>query len=439
MRKAHATCRPFVIAAALLLGTSFLVAQTPAPSLTLQDAEAMALKNHPRVLASQALSLAANQITREARSAYYPTVNGEVTGAQANLSARLGAGALNDPRLFNHFGTGLSLSQLITDSGRTSNLVANASFRAQASQQDYRATRYDVILGVDQAYYDTLLAQQLVKVAEETVKTRQTIVDQVSQLFKNKLKSQVDLSFAQVNLSDAKLMLLRANDRLTAAYAALGQALGTNDSIRYQLAEQPLPPNPPDTAKPLIDQAYRDRPELASMRLQSEAAQKLVDAEGDLKRPTVNLMAVGGALPYINPGNANSDIPGGYESVGINVQIPVFNGHLFSARQQAAEFQLQAANQRTRDVENGIARDVRAAWARARTAHEAIGATEELLQQANLALNLAQGRYQLGLASIVELTQAQLGQTQAEVENVNAKYDYEQAYAALQYALGALR
>ena len=77
--------------------------------------------------------------------------------------------------------------------------------------------------------------------------------------------------------------------------------------------------------------------------------------------------------------------------------------------------------------------------ARARTAHEAIGATNELLQQANLALNLAQGRYQLGLASIVELTQAQLGQTQAEVENVNAKYDYEQAYAALQYALGALR
>jgi outer membrane protein len=399
----------------------------------------MALKNHPRVLASQAVSLAANQVTRESRSAYYPVINGEVTGAQANLSARLGAGALNDPRLFNHFGTGLSLSQLITDSGRTPNLVANARFRAQAGQQDLRATRYDVILGVDQAYYDTLLSQQLVKVAEQTVKTRQTIVDQVSQLFKNKLKSQVDLSFAQVNLSDAKLMLLRANDRLAAAYAALGQALGTNDAIRYQLTEQSLPPKPPDTAEPLIDQAYRDRPELASMRLQREAAQKLVYAERDLKRPTVTLMAVGGALPYINPGNANSDIPGGYESVGINVQIPIFNGHLFSARRQAAEYQLQAANQHMRDVENRIARNVRAAWARARTAHEAIGATEELLKQANLALNLAQGRYQLGLSSIVELTQAQLGQTQAEVENVNAKYDYEQAYAELQYELGALR
>jgi outer membrane protein len=398
----------------------------------------MALKNHPQVLASQALSLRADQITREARSAYYPALNGEVTGAQANLNSRLGAGVLNDPRLFNHFGSGLTLSQLITDSGRTPNLVANARFEAQASREDYRATRHDVILGVDQAYYEVLLAQQLVKVAQQTVVTRQTVVDQVSELFKNKLRSQVDLSFAQVNLSDANLMLLRAQDRLAGAYATLGQALGTQQAAEYVLADEPLPPNPPDTPDSLIGQAFRDRPELASVRLQQQADQRFVYAERDLKRPTVNLMAVGGALPYIDPGNANPNIPQGYEAVGINVQIPVFNGFLFSARRQAAEYQLRASEQRIRDMQDRVARDVRAAWARARTAFQAIGATEQLLQQADLALNLAQGRYNLGLASIVELTQAQLGQTQAQVENVNAKYDYDQAYATLQYSIGAL-
>jgi outer membrane protein len=61
-----------------------------------------------------------------------------------------------------------------------------------------------------------------------------------------------------------------------------------------------------------------------------------------------------------------------------------------------------------------------------------------MLAQANMALNLSQGRYNLGLASIVELTQAQLGQTQAQVENVSAQYDYQEAYAALQYTLGSL-
>lgn len=398
----------------------------------------MALKNHPQVLASQATSLRAGQITRETQSAYYPILSGNITGAQANISSRLGAGVLNDPRLFNHFGSGLTLSQLITDSGRTPNLVSNARLQAQASQEDYQATRYDVILSVDQAYYEVLLAQQLVIVAQQTVATRQTVADQISELTRNKLRSQVDLSFAQVNLADAKLMLLRAQDRLQAAYAALGQALGTQQSIAYQLSDQPMPAEPPANPEPLIAQAFQNRPELASLRLQVQADQKFVYAERDLKRPTVSFNAVGGALPYINPGNANPNIPTGYESAAVNVSIPIFNGYLFTARRQAAEYQLQASNQRVRDLEDRVAQDVRASWARARTAFEAITAAQQLLTQANLSLDLAQGRYNLGLASIVELTQAQLGQTSAQVENLNVKYDYQEAYAALQYTLGLL-
>ncbi len=416
-----------------------LSGQTGTPTLSLTEAHALALKNHPQVLASQALYQRADQITIQERSAYYPALNGEVTGAQANLNSRLGAGILNDPRLFNHFGSGLTLSQLITDSGRTPNLVANAKLQAQASREDYRATRYDVLLGVDQAYYEVLLAQQLVKVSRQTVEARQTVVNQASELFKNQLKSQVDVSFAQVNLTDAKLMLLRSQDRLATAYANLGQALGTQQSVEYQLTDQPAPPNPPDSADPLIAQAFQTRPELASLRLQREADQKFVYAERDLRRPTVSLSAVGGALPYIDPGNANPNISNGYEAVAVNIQIPVFNGHLFSARRQAAEYQLEATNQRVRDLEDRIARDVRTYWERTKTSFEAISATEQLLQQANLALELAQGRYNLGLASIVELTQAQLGQTQAQVENVNAKYQYQESYAALQYILGSLR
>lgn len=426
------------VALLLLAGCGELTAQTAGPPLTLEQAHALALKNHPQVLAAQATYLRSDQFIREARSAYFPTINGEVTGAQANLSARLGAGALNDPRLFNHFGSGLALTQLITDAGRTNNLVANARLMAQASRDTYQATRYDVLLAVDQAYYEVLLSQQLVKVAQQTVATRTTVTDQVSELAKNKLRSQVDLSFAQVNLSNAKLMLLRAQNRLEAAYAGLAQALGTQQPVAYQLANQPLPPTVPENPETLVTQAIQDRPELASLRAQQEADQKMVYAERDLKRPTVGLIAVGGALPYINPGNANSDIPKGYESVAINVQIPVFNGHLFSARRQAAEYQLQATEQRVRDLQNRVARDVKTSWENARTAYQAISTTQQLLDEANLALDLAQGRYKLGLASIVELTQAQLGQTEAEVENLSAKYEYQETYAALQYTLGQL-
>jgi outer membrane protein len=430
--------RTVVVAAATLVFCGLLDSQSAAPPLSLADAQAMALKNHPQVLASEATYLGANQITRAARSAYYPMLSGNITGAQANLDSRLGAGVLNDPALFSHFGSGLSLSQLITDSGRTNNLVSQAKLEAQASQANYQATRYDVLLGVSQAYYEVLFAEQLVKVAQQTVATRQTVVDQVSELTKSKLKSEVDLSFAQVNLSDAKLMQLRAEDRLASAYAALGQALGSQQSIRYRLSDQAMPPAPPPDAEPLVAQAFQNRPELAGLRLQRDADQKFVYAERDLNRPTVSLVAVGGALPYIRSGNLNANIPAGYEAAAVNVHIPVFNGHLFSARRQAAEYRLSATDQRIRGLQDRIARDVRTSWDRARTSFEAIGATQQLLTQANLALDLAQGRYNLGLSSIVELTQAQLGQTSAEVQNLNAKYEYQEAYAALQYTLGLL-
>lgn len=399
----------------------------------------MALKNHPQVLASQANYLRANEIVTETRSAYFPGINGEVTGSQASDNARIGAGYLSASRVFSRFGTGVTLSQLITDSGRTPNLVASSKLQAQASREDYQATRFDVIAAVGQAYDETLLAKQLVTVAEQTVATRQTVATQVSELAKSKLRSTVDLSFAQVNLSEAKLMLLRAQTRLDSAYANLGQALGTQQSIPYQLTDEPLPPTPPKDADALIREALQNRPELASLRLQSEADQRLVRAEADLKRPTVTLTGVAGFLPFIDPENANPNIAKEYEGAAINVQIPIFNGHLFSARRRAAEFQLQAADQRLRDLQDRIAKDVRTAWEGARTAYEAIGETAQLVQQANLALDLAQGRYNLGLASIVELTQAQLRQTQAQVENLNAKYEYQEAYAALQYTIGRLR
>ena len=73
------------------------------------------------------------------------------------------------------------------------------------------------------------------------------------------------------------------------------------------------------------------------------------------------------------------------------------------------------------------------------TLYQNIDVTAEMLREASLALDLAQGRYNLGLSSIVELTQAQLNLTQAESENLTAKYDYQSVYAMLQYTTGFLR
>jgi outer membrane protein len=414
-----------------------LCAQTP-PALTLQQAEELAVKNHPQIQAAQNEVNFANQQIVINRSAYYPDVLAEVTGSQGNDLARIGAGDLTASRLFNREGQGVVIRQLITDSGRTSNLVASARLQAQAAVQTSQATRYSVLLDVNRAYFDVLHARATVKVAEQTVEARQTLDDQVTELARNKLRSQLDVSFADVNVSEAKLLLLRARDSVAAALAELGRAVGSDQPANYQLAEEPLPPAPPAAADSLIAQAIDNRPELAALRAAREAARRFADAEKDLARPTVSAIAVGGYIPYINT-PATAPIPSEYEGLAANVSIPIFNGHLFSARREAAYQRALESDQRLRDQQARISRDVRVAWAGANDAYQRIDVTAQFLRQAALAMQLAQGRYDLSLASIVELTQAQLNVTQAEIENLNAKYDYQTQYSALQYTIGLLR
>jgi outer membrane protein len=426
-------------AVVFIASAGWAAAQAPAPpQLTLQQADALALQNHPQVAAAQNEANFANQQIVVNRAAYYPTVNGDLTGSQGNHGARIGAGDLPASRLFNRFGQGFVVRQLVTDSGRTPNLVASSRANAQAAAQTSQATRYDVLLAVNRSYFDVLRAQATVKVAEQTVAARQLLSDQVTELARNQLRSQLDVSFADVNVSEAKLLLLRAQDAVQEALAELGRAVGSDQPANYQLVEEPLPAAPPATANDLVVQAQASRPELASLRFSRDAAYKFYEAEKDLSRPSVAAVGVAGYIPYIaNP--TSSPIPATYEGLGANVTIPVFNGHLFSARREAALQRAMESDQRLRDEQELVARDVRVAWANANDAYQRIDVTAQFLRQASLGLDLAQGRYNLGLASIVELTQAQLSLTQAEIENLTAKYDYQTQNSVLQYTLGLLR
>lgn len=429
----------FVSLAIVFVAANVAHAQNiPTPTLTLAQATAIALKNHPQIATAQNLEYAANQKVIEQRAAYYPAIFGEITGSQGYDNGRLGAGDLSASRLFTRQGDGLQINQLVTDFGRTKNLVSSSSLQAQAATQATLATRYGVLLAVNQAYYEVLQAEALIRVANDTIKARQTVMDQVSALAKAQLKSQLDVSFAQVNLSEARLLLIRSQDALKRADADLLRSLGDDQQTEYQLADDVTTPGAPPSPDTLIDEAIRDRPELAQYRLQLEAARRFEQAERDLQRPVVSAIAVGGALPYIDTAGG-APVPKEYDGVGVNVSIPIFTGHLYQARRSEAHFETLAQTERLRDLKQQVERDVRASWASAATAYQRIPVSEELVKEARLAFDLSQGRYKLGLASIVEVTQAQLNLTQAEIENVSAIYDYKNTYAALQYTIGALR
>jgi outer membrane protein len=240
-------------------------------------------------------------------------------------------------------------------------------------------------------------------------------------------------------VAQAKLLLLETQNDVQRSFAELTNALGAEQNTRYELTDQPLPPSPPPGPEPLIAQAFSSRPELASLRLEREAAERFERAERALAYPSVDLIGAAGYIPYINQLTFPRIIPSEYSGAAVNLHIPVFNGHLFHARREEAHFRLLEAEQRVRAQEQAIARDVREAWAAADTAYQRLDVTAQMLRSATMSLQLAQGRYDLGLASVVELTQAQLNLTQADIENLSAKYEYQSQYAALQYTLGTLR
>jgi len=404
----------------------------PSPRVTrlnVKDAEALALKNNPAISVARLSALASEQVTREVRSSYWPQAYGNLTAVDAENNSRITAGGLNNPSVYTRAAGGATVSQLLTDFGHTANLVASARLQAKADEQGAIATKEDVLIAVDQAFYNALQTRAVLQVAEQTVASRQLLADQVSALTKSKLKSELDLSFANVNLAQAKLLYLDALNNDKASLATLSAILGYATLETFELVNdtEPLAP-PPADVDPLIADAFAKRPEILALEFQSESAEKLHRAEHDQFYPTVSALGAFGDSPV-----RDDRVYGPYAAAGVNVEIPIFNGFLYSARSREAELRAQATRQRLNDLRDRIARDVRTSWLAASTAFDRVSVSEQLLAQANQAFDLAQTRYKLGLSSIVELSQAQLQQTQAAIGSAQAGYQYRLALAVLRY------
>lgn len=407
--------------------------QAGAPKLTIHDAEQLAIKNHPRITIAELNALASRQVVREVRSAFFPIVAMNTAGVTTYRDGnRITADILNNPSVFDRAATGMTAGLLITDFGRTRNLTAAANLSAQSQQQTAVATREQIVFTVDQAFYDALASDVLVKVADQTVQARQVVANQIQALENAKLRSALDLSFANVALAQAQLLLVNARNNRDAAYAILSEAMGLPNQQPFELVDTATAQPPAGNIDSIIQQALDNRPDVKALELQQSAAEHLTTAEERLQLPDIKALGVGGFTPIGSSRIGNN----AYGAVGVDVHIPIFNGFLFSARAAEARLRAKAAAERVRDIRDTVAREVRVAWLDMNSAFEREDVATKLLEQATLALNLAQARYNLGLSSIVELSQAQLQQTEAEISTVTAKYQYEFAISALAFQVG---
>ena len=403
--------------------------------LTLAEAEAMALHNHPRAGSAALIAEAAKLGISEARAPFYPQASGFVTGVAAEHGSTLAAGTIQTSSLYSRLAAGIAVTQLITDFGRTGNLVASARSRAAAQDQNSANIRAAIRVVADQAYYQALASDAVLKTAQAVLENRQLLLRQVRALAQSSLKSTLDVSFAEVAASEAELGMVQAENDARAAQARLSAALGSEHSEAFELADVPLPaPLDPDPEK-LRTQALKQRPDLAALESAHDAALRFAQAEKDLSRPTVGLVGVAGsAFPDTDP-----RLKGAYSAAGFNVTIPILNGKLYSARRSEAELRAQAAEKDVQDLAIQVSEQVRLAWLEANTAFRRIDVTARLVAEAVQALRLARTRYDIGLGSIVEVNQAQLSEVSAEIAAASAKYDYLSRRAALAFVTGDLR
>jgi outer membrane protein len=415
------------------------------PPLALADAQQLALANRPALRARALGAQAAGQAAAQAESARWPQVYGNLTAATAyqeetlqngrevKLDTRIAAGGLNNPTVFRRDAAGIAVSQLITDFGRTSSLVRSARLNETAQQQQVNATRAQVLLEVTDGYYAVLQSQAVLRVAQKTVEARAAMQARIAALARSRMKSELDVRFAEVNLGEARLLLSRAQNAVDAGFARLSAALGYRETRRFQLQDQSPDQAPLDALAALTRAALAARPELASLRAEQQSAEQYAQAQKALRYPTVNAYAAGGVVPSGDP-----RFPDNYGAIGVNVNLALFDGGKITALQREAQLRARAAAENLSEAENSVVQGVQVAWLNARAAWENIAITQALLEAAQQALRLAESRYNLGLTAIVELNQAQLSAVDAEIAWSRAKYDYLSARNALAFQVGGL-
>lgn len=405
--------------------------------LSLQQAVEAALQHHPLVQEASAGLLASTARTDQTKSLYYPQVfaNADGSAGSGRINPRFvtPAGGLLQPNL-SSYTAGVLASQRVYDFGFTKNLVESSEYGERAHEQDVNARRALVTVTVQRSYLNSLKRQRLVRIAEETVRERGIIAGQIDTLYRQQLKSKLDLNLVRVELMNAESLLVRSRNELKSSFADLNRAMGMTGSDDYTLEELAIDVKPPRALGELISDSLA-HPELKRAKEQTSAAEAKMRAMKSQYLPTVSAVASGGYYDTFDPGR--NVATGGWWAAGGLVSMPIFTGGLIENQVKEASAQQAAALAQSTNIEQALTQQVTNAYLDTVTFTQQIKLSEELVKTAQEALNLAKQRYKLGLGTIVEVTQSEVGLTTAQTKLADAQYDYKIAEVTLAYAAGS--
>ena len=394
--------------------------------LTLDEVVRTALENHSSVKSAQYQVGAQDAVLHQQMAAYYPTISFSNTYRTANS----GGSSSNAPKGFDSFTGAGNASMTLYNFGKREGAVQSARDTLDATQYAYNTTANNIVLAVKQAYYGVLQANALLRVNEETVRDREETLRQTQGFYDVGTKPRSDVTQAQANLYLAQANLILARNGVDVAWANLRNAMGVDDYPRQPLAEE-LAVTPFSMAlAEAKEEAFAARPELLQFAALLKAEDQLIAVARRNHLPDLLFSSIYGRQ------GVTGESPQNNWQVQLSLNVPIFNGFQTTYQLQQALYTYQSIKEQARVQRQQVALQVEQSYLNLTTAREVVKANEAAVKAAKENLELHEGRYQVGYAPIVEVTDAQTTYTTAQTNYVNALVSYKLAMAQLVNAMG---
>ena len=412
-----------------LSAVSFLKAETAIPIkktriLTLAQCIDIAIKSHPGITAAKSSVNAGESKVGQAQSNFFPQISGAASGYLSGDPGNLRA----------QYSAGITLNQMIFDFLKTPTNVNIQKFNLDSTRADFNNTADQVIYNVKIAYYGLLQAKRNRDVAVETVVQVQRHLDQAKGFHDVGLKPKFDVTKAEVDLSNAKLNLIKAGNAYKLASVTLINSIGLDDYQELNIEDNLIFEKNKITLENSLALAFKNRPDFLSQQFKVKAYK-----QGIYLAETGYLPMLSGSASYswngIGTVGGNS-YPGQGWNAGLALSLPIFSGFLTANQVKEAKANLNAAKANEDLIRQKIILDVEQAFIKIREAEETIPVAELTVKQAAENLELANGRYQAGVGNLIEVADAQISYINARTSYIQVLYNHKAARASLEKAIG---
>ncbi|OPY09592.1 MAG: Outer membrane protein OprM precursor [Syntrophus sp. PtaB.Bin001] len=393
--------------------------------LDLQRCIKTAIENHPALQAARNNVLVGESRIGQARANYYPHINWQTDYTRL----RPATSRVVERQTQNEYSSTVTLDQMLYDFGKTKTQVNIQKLNTDSFRQDLDNVESEIVLGVKQAYYTLLQAEKNREVALETVGQFQHHLEQAKGFFEVGTKPKFDVTKAEVDLSNAVLNRIRAENALRIARINLNNAMGIPAAPEYTIDDSLFFQKYQEDLQTALESAYRNRPDLLSILKRVEAADQSIN------------LAKKGYYPYLT-GSAGYGFGGGEFPLGEGwnfgaaLNVPIFNGLLTHYQIEEAKANLNVAKANEQALRQLIRLEVEQAFSNLREAEERTATAQLAVRQAEENVELANGRYAAGVGNPIEVTDALVSLSNARTTHIAALTDYRIAQAGLEKAMG---